>query len=87
MQVAQPGVYASGDPKAFVDKPQPTRRGRPKGSRNKMGHDLMDLVMQAAEELGFLKEDRYEPRALHQRDRSVVAEKLLSRSKFVRGLP
>jgi hypothetical protein len=46
-----------GDPKAFTDKPPPTRRGRPKGSRNKMGRDLMDLVMQASEELGFLKKD------------------------------
>ena len=53
----QPGVYAPGDPKAFIDKPPPTRRGRPKGSRNKMGRDLMDLVMQASEELGFLKKD------------------------------
>jgi hypothetical protein len=36
----------------------PTRgRGRPRGSPNKMGHDLMTLVMETAEELGFLRKD------------------------------
>jgi hypothetical protein len=36
----------------------PTRgRGRPRGSPNKMGHDLMTLVMQAAENVGFVEKN------------------------------
>lgn len=31
--------------------------GRPKGSPNKMGHDLMTLVMQAAENVGFVEKN------------------------------
>jgi hypothetical protein len=51
-----PGIV--GGREAFSRDSQPRRNpGRPKGSRNKMGRDLMELVMQAAEELGFLRED------------------------------
>jgi hypothetical protein len=32
-------------------------RGRPKGSRNKMSRDLMEMVMQAAENVGFIEKD------------------------------
>jgi hypothetical protein len=51
-----PGIV--GGREAFSRDSQPRRNpGRPKGSRNKMGRDLMELVMQAAEELGFLRKD------------------------------
>jgi hypothetical protein len=46
------------DPK-FVGTPAPVKPspGRPKGSKNKMGRDLMELVMQAAENVGFVERD------------------------------
>jgi hypothetical protein len=44
-----------------VELPTPGRRessrGRPKGSPNKMDHDLMTMVMETAAELGFLRKD------------------------------
>jgi hypothetical protein len=51
-----PGIV--GGREAFSQDSQPRRNpGRPKGSRNKMGHDLMTLVMQAAENVGFIEND------------------------------
>jgi hypothetical protein len=50
------GIVGGGE--AFSRDSQPPRNpGRPKGSRNKMGSDLMTLVMQAADDLGFLEKD------------------------------
>jgi hypothetical protein len=51
-----PGIV--GGREAFSQDSQPRRNpGRPKGSRNKMGSDLMTLVMQAATETGFIRKD------------------------------
>jgi hypothetical protein len=51
-----PGIV--GGREAFSQDSQPRRNpGRPKGSPNKMGHNLMELVMQAAEETGFVRKD------------------------------
>jgi hypothetical protein len=51
-----PGIV--GGREAFSRDSQPRRNpGRPKGSRNKMGSDLMTLVMETAAELGFLRKD------------------------------
>jgi hypothetical protein len=43
----------------FNGTPSPVKRGRgrPLGSRNKMGRDLMELVMQAAENVGYIERD------------------------------
>jgi hypothetical protein len=55
-----PGMKSgnNGNGKPFGTPDNPSRsRGRPPGSPNKMGHDLMTMVMETATELGFLKED------------------------------
>jgi hypothetical protein len=41
----------------FGDKVPKRGPGRPPGSPNKMGHDLMTLVMEAAAETGFVAKD------------------------------
>jgi len=60
-RIEQPGMRPSGivgGREAFSRDSQPRRNpGRPKGSRNKMGSDLMTLVMQAATETGFIRKD------------------------------
>jgi hypothetical protein len=49
---------AHGDVKPFgPDNPPPRSPGRPKGSRNKIGSDLKELILQAAEETGFVRKD------------------------------
>jgi hypothetical protein len=57
VRVKQPGMVALGNPDAFKDRPVKAGPGRPKGSPNKMGHDLMTLVMQAAENVGYLEKN------------------------------
>jgi hypothetical protein len=47
---------ANGDPARFGDK-QPVHRGRPVGSRNRVSSDLMDLVLLAAEQAGYMRRD------------------------------
>ena len=60
-RIEQAGMRPSGivgGREAFSQDSQPRRNpGRPKGSRNKMGSDLMTLVMQAATETGFIRKD------------------------------
>ena len=57
-RINQPGFHgATGPGKPIGRDNQPRRTGRPPGSRNKMGSDLMSLVMQAAMETGFIRKD------------------------------
>jgi hypothetical protein len=60
-RIEQAGMRPSGivgGREAFSRDSQPRcNPGRPKGSRNKMGPDLMTLVMQAATETGFIRKD------------------------------
>jgi hypothetical protein len=51
------GMLPSGDKNAFVNKPQAKNPGRPQGSRHKVGNDLMQLVMLAAEQAGYMRRD------------------------------
>jgi hypothetical protein len=53
----RPATGPLGNPNQFKDTPRPKKMGRPPGSPNKRGHTLMTLVMQAAEELRFLRKD------------------------------
>jgi hypothetical protein len=49
---------AHGDEKPFgPDNPPPRSPGRPKGARNKLGGDLKELILQAAQETGFIRKD------------------------------
>jgi hypothetical protein len=60
MAYEMPGMKSgnNGNARLFGSPDAPKGRiGRPKGSPNKMGHDLMTMVMETAAELGFLKED------------------------------